>query len=132
MITIDTSALLALTNRRDPHHERSVAALDAIDPPYLIPTAILSEIAYMLESRDRHAVLLSVLTDIESGYYDLDCGDANLLRVQQLIQRYADLPLGLADASVIACAERHGGKVLSTDRDVWIVAREGAIAVFPN
>jgi uncharacterized protein len=109
-----------------------VATLDAIDPPYFIPTAILSEIAYMLESRGREAVLLSVMADIESGYYELDCGDANLPRMQQLMKRYADLPLGLADASVIACAERHGGKVLSADRDIWIVSREDKIQVFPS
>jgi uncharacterized protein len=109
-----------------------VATLDAIDPPYFIPTAILSEIAYMLESRGREAVLLSVMADIESGYYELDCGDANLPRMQQLMKRYADLPLGLADASVIACAERHGGKVLTADRDIRIVSREDKIQVFPS
>ena len=132
MITIDTSALLALTNRRDPNHERTVAALEDAVPPYFIPTAILSEIAYMLESRDRTGALLSIVADIESGYFELDCGEANLPRIRKLVQRYADLPLGLADASVIACAERHGGKVLSADRDIWIVAREGALTVLPG
>jgi predicted nucleic acid-binding protein len=132
MLTIDTSALLALTNRRDPNHERTVKVLEATPPPYFIPTAILSEIAYMLESRGRETTLLAVLADVESGYYDLDCGDRDVPRLRHLMGRYADLPLGLADASVVACAERHGGTILSHDRDIWVVAREGAITVLPS
>jgi uncharacterized protein len=52
--------------------------------------------------------------------------------VRRLVQRYADLPLGFADASVIACAERNGGRVLSLDkRDFGVVAREGRITLLP-
>ncbi len=92
---------------------------------------ILSEIAFMLESRGRHHFLQAVLADIETGAYELDCGDDNVARIRQLMTRYADLPLGLADASVIACAERHGGQVLSLDRDFWVVGRESRIAILP-
>ena len=104
----------------------------AESPPYLIPTGILAEIAYMLERGRQYAILDAVLADVESGYYELDCGDENIARIRHLIERYADLPLGFADACVIACAERHGGSVLSLDRDFWIVAREGAIKILPG
>lgn len=101
-------------------------------PPYLVPAAILSEVAYMLESRGRYSFLDAILDDLESGAYELDCGDENIPRVRQLMKRYADLPLGLADASVIACAERHGGQVLSLDRDFWVVSRERRINILPD
>jgi predicted nucleic acid-binding protein len=53
-------------------------------------------------------------------------------RVRALIARYAELPLGFADASVVACAERSGGRVLTLDvRDFGVVAREGTILVLP-
>jgi predicted nucleic acid-binding protein len=49
-----------------------------------------------------------------------------------LIHRYAHLPLGFADAAVIACAERHEGRVLGLDlRDFGVVAREGRITLAP-
>jgi hypothetical protein len=52
--------------------------------------------------------------------------------MQALIRRYDDLPLGLADAAVIACAERNGGKVLTLDlRHFGVVAREGTITILP-
>jgi predicted nucleic acid-binding protein len=54
-------------------------------------------------------------------------------RIVELTERYHDLPLGLADAAVIACAERHRGKVLTTDhRHFLVVARgEASLTVLP-
>lgn len=37
-----------------------------------------------------------------------------MARIGELLGRYADLRLGLADACVIACAERYGGRVLAS------------------
>jgi hypothetical protein len=46
--------------------------------------------------------------------------------------RYAEMKLGFADASVIACAERNGGRVMSFDRrDFEVVAAEGTIELLP-
>jgi predicted nucleic acid-binding protein len=100
--------------------------------PYLIPVAILSELAYILERRGRSTQLNDLLGDLETGFFELDCGEENIPRMRQLMERYADLPLGLTDASVIACAEQHGGKVLSLDRDFWVVARENSIQILPD
>jgi predicted nucleic acid-binding protein len=61
---------------------------------------------------------------------DLDCGADDFPRIAELVDRYADLRLGLADASVIACAERSGPRVLTLDfRDFVPVAREGRIGL---
>jgi len=52
---------------------------------------------------------------------------------RNLARRYADLPLGYADAAVIACAERSRGLVLTLDmRDFGVVAREGTIQILPG
>jgi predicted nucleic acid-binding protein len=53
-------------------------------------------------------------------------------RIRELVARYADLPLGLADASVVACAERTTGPILTFDRrDFGVVAREGRVELVP-
>src|SRR2546422_4456629 len=49
VITLDTSAVLALLNRRDPDHMRVRVAVDSDPGPYLIPAGILSEITYRSE-----------------------------------------------------------------------------------
>ena len=58
----------------------------------------------------------------------LDCGADDFPRIGELLDRYADLRLGLADAAVVACAERRRSRVLTLDfRDFVPVAREGRI-----
>jgi len=131
MITLDTSALFALLNRKDPDHERVTRILLADPGPYLVPAGILAEIAYLTERRLGLRALKALLHDLEVGALSLECGDEDLPRIRELVARYADLPLGFADAAVIAVAERNGGRVLSLDRHFHVVAQEGAIQVLP-
>jgi hypothetical protein len=132
VITLDTSAILALLDRREAHHRSAVAILEADPGPYLVPAGILAEVGFMVETRLGARVLDLFLADLESGAFALDCGEGDLARIRQLVRDYADLPLGTADASVIACAERSGGRVLTFDvRDFSVVARESPIAIVP-
>lgn len=129
MMTLDTSALVALLDRRDPDHRRVRRALSGDDGPYLVPSWILAEIGYFAEARLGSKAVDALLDDLETGAYSLECGDEDVPRIRELISRYADLPLGVADAAVIACAERNGGRVLTLDRDFLLVAKEGQIEV---
>jgi predicted nucleic acid-binding protein len=132
VITLDTSALLALFNRADQHHEAAAAVLDCDPGPYLVPGGILAEVTYMLEARHGADKLDSFLEDLESGAFALHCGERDLARIRALVRRYQDLSLGFSDAAVIACAENHDGQVLTFDRrDFDVVAREGTITVKP-
>lgn len=132
MITLDTSGLFALLNRRDPDHQRTRAALEQDPGPYLVPAGILGEVAYLIEQRLGLPVLDLFLADLAAGGWALECGDEDLPRIRTLVRRYADLPLGFADAAVIACAERSGGRVLTLDlRDFGVVSREGTIRILP-
>jgi predicted nucleic acid-binding protein len=132
LITIDTSAAIALVDRRDPDHSRVKLTLAQTGRPFLIPAGILAEITYFLETRMPNTVD-PFLADLERGTFILDCGEEELPRVRELVARYADLPLGYADAAVIACAEANGGLVLSLDRrDFGVVAREGTVQLLPD
>jgi predicted nucleic acid-binding protein len=132
VITLDTSGILALLDERDPRHDDAVSVLMADRGPFLVPAGILAEIGYLVERLLGIAVIDAFLGDLESGAFVLDCGDADIPRVRELVVRYADLPLGTADASVVACAERNGGRVLTLDsRDFGVVAAEGRITLLP-
>ena len=132
VITLDTSGLFASLNRKDRLFTMAVAALTAESRPFLVPAAVLGELAHFIESRSTPAVLDKFLADMERRQYVLDCGNQDLPRVRELVKRYADLPLGFVDAAVIACAERNGGRVLTFDlRHFGVVAREGTITIVP-
>lgn len=133
LITIDTSALVTLLDRRDPEHRRVRQAFVDDRGPYLIPAWILAEIGYFAETRLGPQVVDAFLKDFESGAFSFECGDQDVPRIRELVRRYADLPLGVADAAVIACAERNGGRVLTLDvRDFGVVAKEGKIEILPS
>jgi predicted nucleic acid-binding protein len=132
VITLDASAIFALLNGRERHHERVRQALENEQQPFFVPAGILAETAYLVESRLGSRVMDRFLTDLITGGFTIDCGEQDLRRVQELARRYSDLPLGVADATVIACAERNGGLVLTLDeRHFRVVEREGRIRVLP-
>ena len=133
VITLDTSAVFALLNRRDAAHIPATAALGADPGPYLVPAAILGEVAFLVEERLGAPVLDAFLADLETGAFTLDCGLDDIARARALATRYGDLPLGYVDAAVVACAERSGGRVLTFDhRDFGVVEAEGRIVVVPG
>jgi predicted nucleic acid-binding protein len=128
MITLDTSGILALANRRDPDHLRVRNVFDGDPGPYLIPAGILAEATYLIEARLTPEVVDGFLASLETGDLTLECGEHDWKRIRELTRRYADLPLGSADASVVACAERSGSPILTLDlRDFRVVAGEGRI-----
>jgi hypothetical protein len=64
----------------------------------------MAVVTYMIEVRLGTEVLDAFLADLEAGAFSLDCREGALPRVRFLATRYQDLPLGYADAAVIACA----------------------------
>jgi uncharacterized protein len=90
----------------------------------------MAELTYVIERRLGHEVLDVFLGDVEAGAFTIDCGKADVSRIRALLGRHRDLPLDYADASVVACAERQGGRVLTYDlRHFSAVAQEGLIAI---
>jgi uncharacterized protein len=132
VLVFDTSAVVALQDRRDRMYDAALAALQREPGPYVLPAGILAEVDHMLTTRSPGAMdqLLGSLID---GSLFLDCGDQDPPRVRELMARFRDLHLGYADAAVIACAERNGGRVLTFDRrDFEVIAREVPITVVPQ
>jgi predicted nucleic acid-binding protein len=133
VITLDSSAVFALLNRRDPDHRRVKSALEEDRGPYLIPAAVLGEIAYLVEERLGNKVMDIFLGDLASGAFSLDCGEEELPRARALAKKYADLPLGFTDAAVAACAEANGKRVLTLDtRDFSIIQKETGVTILPT
>lgn len=130
LVTVDTSALVALINARDQDHLQMLEALEGELDALIVPVAVLSEVSYFIE-RDLGPMVLDLFVgDIANGAYRLDCGEQDWTRIHQLVQRYDNLPLGIADAAVIACGERNGGRVATLDyRHFGAVAGEGTIRI---
>ena len=100
--------------------------------PFIVPVGIVAEVDRVLTTRAPGATthLLGSLID---GSLLMDCGDQDPPRILELLGHFGDLHLGFADAAVIACAERNGGRVLTFDRSTFeVVARDVPISLVPS
>ena len=97
-----------------------------------MPTLCLAEAAYLIGDRlgwKREIQLLAALESAELVIEPLDPSD--LERIAQLVVAYRDLPLGTADASVVATAERLGVTTIATlDRRHFEVVRPAHVDAF--
>jgi predicted nucleic acid-binding protein len=107
MIVVDTGPIVALLNDRDDHHERCTEFLANHPGPLLVPTTVFTEVCMLVERRRGTRAELAFLSDVRSGLFTmLETTSADLDRIAELVETYADLPLGTVDASVVALAER--------------------------
>lgn len=133
MLVLDTSAIVALGSSDDPHHEAAVKTLnvDEYTNQLVVPAAILSEAAFVLEKRFSSEALDSFLMNIERGMLSIDSCLDDVPRIRQLLRSYPTI--GFCDCAVVACAERHGSPVFTFDTsDFGRIARdEKSIEVVP-
>ena len=133
MITLDTSAIVALLNRSDRRHADAARTLAVHGGPTIVPLGILSEVGHVLSTSLGGQAAVAFLLGLEQGDSLLDPGDADIPRIRELMARYAALPLGYADAAVVACAERNGGRVLTFDPHPFdTLARDVPISLVPS
>jgi len=106
-LVADTGALYALYDADDRHHRAVADALAAARGPVIVPAVLLCEVDYLLRHFLGVDAELDFLASLEEGAFLLEpFTDADLSRVRELVARYRDLDLGLADAAVVATAER--------------------------
>ena len=109
MIIVDTSGLLSAMDASDPLQARSAAALRSARGPRLLSPFVLAELDYLLGRRVNLAAARRLLDEVVRGAYRLEpFGSEDIEQAGAIIDRYRDLDLGLADASIVVLAERHG------------------------
>jgi predicted nucleic acid-binding protein len=115
MIICDTGPLFAVLNADDKHHKAAMLLLDATDEQLIVPGPIVTEVCYLAETRVGPHAEATFLRSLARGELTLEAvTQADLARMADLVERYASFPLGAADASVIAIAERLGATRIAT------------------
>ena len=105
MIVLDTSGLLAALDAGQRRHERARQVLEEDSGPLLLSPFVLAELDYLLLGRVGAQAERALLDEVAAGAYDLvPFGAEEVARAAELIGRYAELQIGLADASVVVIA----------------------------
>ena len=118
MILVDSGPLVAVGAANDPHHQVCTELLSSATEELLVPATVSAEVCYMLETRASSQSEAAFLRLFSVGkLIPVDITAADYERMAELVELYADWPLGGTDASVIAIAERLGvTKVATLDR----------------
>lgn len=116
MILLDTGPLVGLFDPRDRSHADCRGALASLDEPVVVTVPVLTEAFHLLNPGSRGSAALRAF--LRAGAVDTWTFDGpGLSRALALMDRYADLPMDLADASLVVAAERLSTRrVLTFDR----------------
>jgi predicted nucleic acid-binding protein len=122
---LDTGPLLSVLEPRLRHHAWAVEQWKRLRPPLLTCEPVLTEAAFLLkrESRDADALFamlergaIRVAIDVQEEQSDL----------RELMRRYRNRPMSLADACLVRLSEIHAAaEVFTLDSDFHIYRRHG-------
>ena len=108
MILLDTSGLLSALDQSQRRHSQCASVLLEATPPLLLSPFVLAELDYLLMRHIGSRAQSSLLEEIARGAYLLQPFDStDIKRAKQVMEKYADLEIGLADASIVVLAERY-------------------------
>ncbi len=134
MVLVDAGPLVALIHADDREHGRCKEVLDSLHDSMGTVWPALTEAMYLLSFSSRAQDALWELIEMQAvQILSLDAGDVP--RMRELMRKYRDLPMDLADAALVRVAEREKlRRVFTLDRrdfGIYRPARIGRFSVMP-
>ncbi|MGH7923076.1 MAG: type II toxin-antitoxin system VapC family toxin [Candidatus Binatus sp.] len=133
-VLVDAGPLVALIDRSDNHHQRCVDALGTIrDPLYTVWPAITEAMYLVRVSAFAQRALWDTINVI--GLRFLEIGTDDCPRMRELMWKYCELPMDLADAALVRVAERDNlRRIFTLDRqdfEIYRPHRFGRFEIIP-
>jgi predicted nucleic acid-binding protein len=135
VILIDAGPLVALVDGSDQHHHECVGTLREIREPLATVWPAVTESLYLLLESPRGQD--AVLEMLERGAVRvLPLTRDDVPRIRELMGKYRDQPMDLADAALVRVAEREGlDRVFTVDRrdfEVYRIGRRKPFRILPK
>jgi predicted nucleic acid-binding protein len=123
MVIIDAGPLVALFDRSEPLHRTCRDVLSKLRPPLITSWPALTEAFYFLKGwKSGQSELWDFI--LSGGVQVEDIPEERYSRMRELMEKYADRPMDLADASVVVISEMHKAKTIFTlDRHDFTIYR---------
>ena len=133
-VLVDAGPLVALIDRTDSWHLRCRDALREITDPLVTVWPALTEASYLLRRWERaQSALLQLIEGGAIGFAAIEAADVP--RIRELMWKYRDLPMDLADAALVRVAERDRlDRIFTIDQgdfSLYRPARIGRFRVLP-
>lgn len=115
MLIVDTGVLLAAADDSDREHARCADLVETADEQLVTTALVVAETGYMIERQLGSSAEAQFYRSVASGDVLVEVlTSADYLRMAELIEGYADFPIGGTDASLVAVAERLGITQIAT------------------
>lgn len=117
-ILIDTGPLVALLDKNDSHHERTKRILKDLPSPFLTCEPVIAEACHLIAKVDPQNILKILLMG-QRGFYEISFSlTTDYASLGDLVTKYKDHPVSLADLCLIRMAElHHEARILTFDSD---------------
>lgn len=123
-ILLDTGPLIAILDKRDKAHKQCVYFLKGFRGHLLITEPVLTESAYLLRSAKYFKTCISLVSAGQIHIFPFN--HKRLLRCVELMEKYENIPMDLADASLVALAEEKKiNDIFTLDSDFTIYRMYG-------
>ena len=124
-VLVDAGPLIALFDRDDKYHDKIKKFLEGHKYKLISTVAVFTEVSHMLDF-NVHSQIDFFEWTLQKGLGLHDITEADIHRVIILTEKYADLPMDFADATLVIAAEKTGlRKIISIDRDFDIYRLPG-------
>lgn len=122
---LGTGPIVAFLSAADAHHPWVRERWAELSPPLLTCEAVITESAFLLQRQRKSRAALFEL--IRRGVVRLDFAlEEELSAVAALVERYADVPMSLADACLVRMSElRADSRMFTLDDDFRLYRRNG-------
>jgi predicted nucleic acid-binding protein len=115
-ILIDTGPLVSAIDEADPAHEMASTALQRLRRTGVVPSPVMIEVDHLARRRVGDMAARRFLKTVTAGAHEIAYMTPGLMRrAVEVDDKYADLRLGIVDASVMAIAERHDLPIFTFD-----------------
>ena len=123
---VDTGPLYAVADADDADHVGCLEVLQRSDLELVVPALVVAEATYLIGSRLGANAEAAFLRGV--GTMEVECPTSDdWPPIAELVERYADFPLGGTDASLAVLADRLGTELIVTlDHRHFAVIRSAA------
>jgi predicted nucleic acid-binding protein len=131
-LIVDTGPLVAAANQQDPDGDACRKLLRDARDVLVVPALVVAEAGYLIERELGARAEATFVRALASSRFRVEAPTpTDLTRSAELVERYADFPLGVTDASLVALAERLGDvEVATLDHRHFTVVQPRHVEVF--
>ena len=121
----DSGVIVAYLDKRDEHHLWTFEQMKILPAPYSVCESVITESCFLLSHL--HNGKKNVLAMLKAGFLEIDFSLSNEIEaVGDLMQKYENVPMSLADACLVRMSELlDNSSVFTLDSDFYIYRKNG-------